>query len=42
MKLPYWMDWLWGKLGLPLLGRAILNKFLIKFSAGGWGSDPSL
>ena len=26
-------DWLWGKLGLALVGRALLRKSLIQFSA---------
>ena len=31
-KLPDGMDWLWGKLGLVLMGGAILSKSLIQFS----------
>ena len=41
-KLPYGKDWLWGKLGLALAGRAMLSKSLIQFSADGWGCAPSL
>ena len=35
-------DWLWGKLGLVLMGRAMLSKSLIQFSVDGWGCVPSL
>ena len=28
---------LWGKLGLALVGREMLSKFLIQFSTDGWG-----
>ena len=28
-------DWLWGKLGLVLMGGAMLSKFLIQFSVDG-------
>ena len=41
-KLPFGRDWLWGKLGLVLMGRAILSKSLIQFSVDGWGCVPSL
>ena len=34
-------DWLWGKLGLAL-GKALLSKSLIQFSADGWGCVPPL
>ena len=34
-KLPDGRDWLWGKLGLALVGKAMLNKSLIQFSADG-------
>ena len=40
--LPDGKDWLWGKLGLALVGRAMPNKSLIQFSADGWGCVPSL
>ena len=33
-KLPDGRDWLRGKLGLVLIGRAMLSKFLIQFSDG--------
>ena len=32
----------WGKLGLPLVGRALLSKARIQLSADGWGFAPSL
>ena len=32
----------WGKLGLVLMGRAMLHKSLIQFSIGGQGCVPSL
>ena len=32
----------WRKLGLVLMGRAMLSKSLIQFSIDGWGSIPSL
>ena len=32
---------MWGKLGLALLGRAMLSKFLIQFSADQWGCATS-
>ena len=35
-------DWLWAKLGLALVGRAMFSKSLIQFSADGWGCIPSL
>ena len=35
-------DWLWGELGLALVGKATLNKSLIQFSADGWDCEPSL
>ena len=34
--------WLRGKLGLVLMGGAILSKSLIQFSVDGWGCVPSL
>ena len=34
-KLPDGRDWLWGKLGLALVGRAVLIKFLVQFSTDG-------
>ena len=36
-KLPDGRDWLWGKLGLVLVGKAMLSKSLIKFSLGEQG-----
>ena len=33
---------MWGKLGLVLMGRAMLSKSLIQFSVDGWGCAPSL
>ena len=35
-------DWLWGKLGLVLMGRAMLSKSPIQFSADGQGWVLSL
>ena len=32
----------WGKLGLVLMGRAMLSKPLIPFSLDGWCCVPSL
>ena len=31
-----------GKLGLALVGKAMLSKPLIQFSVNGWGCVPSL
>ena len=32
-------NWLWGKVGLALVGRAVLSKTSIQFFAdGGWGA----
>ena len=41
-KLPNGKDWLWGKLGLALVGGAMLIKSLIQFSVDRQGSVPSL
>ena len=41
-KIPDGRDWLWGKLGLVLIGKAMLSKSLIQFSVDGWGCVPSL
>ena len=41
-KLPDGRDWLCGKLGLALMGRAMFSKSLIQFSLDGWGCVPSL
>ena len=41
-KLPNGRDWLCGKLGLALVGRAMLIKWLIKDPVDGWGFAPSL
>ena len=40
--LPDGRDWLWGKLGLALVGRAMPSICLIQFSDDGWGCAPSL
>ena len=40
--LPDGRDWLRGKLGIVLMGRAMLSKSLIQFSVDGWGCVPSL
>ena len=41
-RLPDGRDWLRGKLGLVLMGRAMLSKSLIQFSVDGWGCVHSL
>ena len=41
-KLPDGRDWLRGKLGLVLMGGAMLNKSVIQFSVDGQGCVPSL
>ena len=41
LKLPDGSDWLWGNLGLVLMGGAILSKSLIQFSVDGWHCVPS-
>ena len=41
-KIPDGRDWLWGKLGLVLVGKGMLSKSLIQFSADGWGCVSSL
>ena len=41
-KLPDWRNWMSGKLGLALMGEAMLRKSLIQFSEDGWGCVPSL
>ena len=33
---------MWGKLGLVLMGRAMLSKSLIQFSVEEWDGVPSL
>ena len=35
-------DWQWEKLGLVLVGRALLSKALVQLSSDGWGCTPSL
>ena len=35
-------DWPWEKLGVTLVGKALLSKALIQLSAGGWGCTSSL
>ena len=42
MDLPDGRHWLRGKLGLVLMGEAMLSKPLIQFSVDGWGSVLSL
>jgi len=39
---PYGIDWLRGKLGLVLIGRAMLNRSLVQFSVNGQWCVPSL
>ena len=41
-KIPNGRDWLWGELGLVLMGVAMLSKYLIQFSVDGRGCVPSL
>ena len=41
-RLPDRRDWLWGKLGLLLMGRAMFSKSLIQFSVDGCRWAPSL
>ena len=41
-KFPDGRDWLWGKLVLILMGRAMLSKSLIQFSVDGQDCVPSL
>ena len=41
-KHPDGRDWLWGKLVLAMVGKAMLNKSLIQFFADDWGYVPSL
>jgi len=41
-KLPYGRDWLRWKLGLTVMGGAMLSKSLIQFSVDGRGCVPSL
>ena len=41
MEASYGRDWLRGKLGLVLMGGAVLSKSLIQFSVDGWGCVPS-
>ena len=41
-KLPGGKDWLWVKLGLALVGRAMLSKSLIQLSVDGQVCVPSL
>ena len=36
------MDWSCERLGLALVGRALLSKAVIQLSADGWGFDSSL
>ena len=41
-KLSDGRDWLWGKLGLVLMGGVMLSKSLLEFSFDGWGCIPYL
>ena len=41
-KFPGRRDWLWGKLGLVLMGGAMLIESSIQFSVDGWSCVPSL
>ena len=42
VELPDRKDWLWGKLGLVLMSRAVLSKSSIQFSVDGQDCVPSL
>ena len=42
VDLPDGRYWLWGNLGLALMGKAMLSKYVIQFSVDGWGCVPSL
>ena len=42
MQDPDGRDWLWGNLGLAVVGRVMLSKSLIKISADEWGCASSL
>ena len=41
-KLPDGKNWLWGKLGVALMVRAMLSQSLMQFSANGWGCALSV
>ena len=41
-KLPDGRHWWWEKLGLALVGWAMLSKTLIQSSADRWGCTPSI
>ena len=41
-KSPDGRDWLWEKLGLDLVGKAMLSKSSIQLSTDGWGCTSSL
>ena len=41
-RLPDGRDWLWGKLSLALVGRAMFSKSFIQFFANGWDCGSSL
>ena len=36
-RLPDGRDWLWGNLGLALMGGAMFSQSLIQFSVDEWG-----
>ena len=40
-KLPVRRGFLWGNIGLVLMGRAMLSKSLIQFAVVRWGFVPS-
>ena len=40
-ELPDGRDWLWGNLGLVLMGGAMLSTSLIQISADGWGCEDN-
>ena len=39
-KLPDGRNWQWEKLGLALVGKALLSEILIQLSVDGWGVLP--
>ena len=40
MEASYGREWPWGKLGLVLMGGAMLSTSLVQFSVDGWGCVP--
>ena len=42
MKASWWEVFLWGKLGLALVGKAMISKSLIQLFDDGWGYGPCI